>query len=55
LSDNEIGDLGIKEIVNSCKDNGSLFYLDFSGNNIGKSSYSHEASEAFNEFLVNNR
>jgi Ran GTPase-activating protein (RanGAP) involved in mRNA processing and transport len=55
LAENEIGDAGIKEIINSCKDYASIEYLDLSGNNIGKSSHINETAEAFQEFLTNNR
>ena len=55
LSENDIGDVGIKEIINSCREYGTLEYLDISGNNIGKSSYCTETADAINDFLVNNR
>lgn len=55
LAENEIGDLGIKEIINSCKDYASLEYLDLSGNNIGKSSFINDNADALHEFLTNNR
>lgn len=55
LAENDIGDIGIKEIINSLKDYPTIQYLDLSGNNIGKSSYSNETADVFNEFLVTNR
>ena len=55
LSHNEIGDIGINEILNSCKEYGMLEYLDISGNNIGKTSFSNECAETLNGFLANNR
>lgn len=55
LAENEIGDHGIKEIINSCKDYASLEYLDISGNNIGKSSLMNDNADALHEFLTNNR
>jgi Ran GTPase-activating protein (RanGAP) involved in mRNA processing and transport len=54
LAENEIGDQGIKEIINSCKDYSTLEYLDISGNNIGKSSFINENADAICDFLVNN-
>ena len=55
LSDDEIGDMGISEIINSCRSYCSLEYLDISGNNIGKSSAAGELAENINMFLSNNR
>lgn len=55
LSENEIGDVGINEILNSCKDYGMIETLDISGNNIGKTSFSSECAETMNHFLSNNR
>lgn len=45
LSENEIGDIGISEIIKSLKEFGSIEYLDISGNNIGKTSYGSECGE----------
>jgi Leucine-rich repeat (LRR) protein len=45
LSGNEIGDVGINEILLSLKEDGNLEYFDISGNNIGKTSFSMECSE----------
>jgi hypothetical protein len=55
LSENEIGDVGINEIINSCKDYGQLEYLDLSGNNIGKTSFSLQCADSMYHFLANNR
>jgi Ran GTPase-activating protein (RanGAP) involved in mRNA processing and transport len=55
LSENEIGDVGINEIINSCKDYGQLEYLDLSGNNIGKTSFSLQCAETMYNFVSNNR
>ena len=55
LAENEIGDIGIKEIINSCRDYSSIEYLDISGNNIGKSSFINETSESLYQFLAHNR
>lgn len=45
LSDDEIGDLGINEIINACKNYCSIEYLDISGNNIGKTPAANELAE----------
>ena len=55
LSENEIGDLGVAEIVHSAKSYGMLEYLDLSRNNIGKSSHSIECADAIHEYLADNR
>lgn len=55
LSENEIGDYGINEILNSCKDYGMIEYLDLSGNCIGKTTLAIEVGETLNHFLSNNR
>lgn len=55
LSHNEIGDVGINEILNACKDYGMLEYLDISGNNIGKTSFSYEVSDTMNQFIASNQ
>lgn len=47
--------MGINEILVSLKDDGNLEYLDISGNNIGKTSYSSECSESMCQFLSSNR
>lgn len=36
ISENEIGDVGISEIIRTLKDFSSIEYLDISGNGIGK-------------------
>ena len=55
LSDDDIGDLGISEILNSARSYCSLEVLDLSGNNLGKSSASAEMAENMNLYLSNNR
>lgn len=55
LAANEIGDIGITEIAKAAKEFGMLEYLDISGNNIGKTSYSTECAESLNIFLTQNR
>lgn len=54
LSENEIGDVGVNEIINACKDYGLIEYLDLSGNNIGKTSYSNEVAENLYQLIVGN-
>jgi Leucine-rich repeat (LRR) protein len=51
LSENEIGDVGITEVVRSIKNYGSLEYLDISGNSIGKTTYSIELSDLMHSYL----
>lgn len=55
LADDEIGDAGINEVVNSCRNYCSMEYLDISGNNLGKTPASHELAENLNVYLQNNR
>jgi len=55
LSDDEIGDSGISEIVKQAKNYCSLEFLDISGNNIGKSPASAELAETLNLFLSSTR
>ena len=55
LSENENGDVGINEIIISCKEFAMLEYLDISGNNIGKTSFSIECAESINQFVAANR
>jgi Ran GTPase-activating protein (RanGAP) involved in mRNA processing and transport len=55
LPDDEIGDLGINEIINACRNYCSLDQLDISGNNIGKSPGAMELAENLNLYLTNNR
>lgn len=55
LAENEIGDIGINDVIKSAKEFGILEYLDISGNNIGKSAYSSECAENMNIFLTRNR
>ena len=45
LADDEIGDLGINEIINACKNYCSIEHLDISGNNIGKTPAAAELAE----------
>lgn len=54
IADNEVGDLGIKEIIYSLKNYSNIENLDISGNFIGKSAYNNEASEALFDFLSHN-
>lgn len=51
LSDNEIGDAGVGEIVNAAKKYCTIEYLDLSGNNLGKSPANLEMAENMREFL----
>jgi len=55
LPDDEIGDMGINEIINACRNYCSLDLLDISGNNIGKSPGALELAENLNLYLTNNR
>ena len=55
LADDEIGDLGINEIINACKNYCSIEYLDISGNNIGKTPAAAELAENMSQYLNNNR
>ena len=55
LADDEIGDQGINDIVNNCKNYCSLEFLDISGNNLGKSPASAELGETLNNFLSSSR
>lgn len=55
LSDNDIGDLGINELITSIKNYCSIDYLDISGNSIGKSPSSAELAENMNHYLSGNR
>ena len=54
LADDEIGDMGINEIINACKNYCSVQYLDISGNNIGKTPAANELAENLNQFFHNN-
>ena len=55
LNDNDIGDHGVADILNSARNYCSLEVLDVSGNNLGKSSASGELAESLYLFLSNNR
>jgi Ran GTPase-activating protein (RanGAP) involved in mRNA processing and transport len=55
LSDDEIGDLGINEIISACRNYCSIEYLDISGNNIGKTPAANELAENLSQYLNNNR
>ena len=55
LADDDIGDLGVTEILMSARQFCSLEVLDLSGNNLGKSPASHEMGEQMKEYLANNR
>jgi Ran GTPase-activating protein (RanGAP) involved in mRNA processing and transport len=48
LSDAEVGDAGINEIINSCRTYCSIEYLDISGNNLGKTPSANELAESLN-------
>lgn len=48
LSENEIGDIGIADIIRTLKEFSSIEYLDISGNGIGKTSYGTECGETIN-------
>lgn len=54
LSDNEIGDVGVNEIITACRDYGMIEYLDLSGNNIGKTSFSNEVADNLNSLINTN-
>ena len=55
LNDNDIGDHGVAEILNSARNYCSIEILDLSGNNLGKSPASGELAESMYQFLSNNR
>jgi Ran GTPase-activating protein (RanGAP) involved in mRNA processing and transport len=55
LNDNDIGDHGVAEILNSARNYCSVEILDVSGNNLGKSSACGELAESMYLFLSNNR
>lgn len=55
LSENDIGDHGVAEIIAACKNYCSIEYLDISGNNLGKTSHSAEFSQSMHSYLQNNR
>lgn len=55
LSDNEIGDQGMTDILDACRNYCTLEYLDVSGNNLGKSSAALDMAESMNEYLSTSR
>lgn len=55
LSDNDIGDAGMNELIVGIKTYCSLEYLDISGNNLGKTPASLDLAESLNLYLSNNR
>jgi hypothetical protein len=55
LSDAEIGDQGICEVINACRSFCTIESLDISGNNLGKTPAVNELAENLNIFLTNNR
>jgi Ran GTPase-activating protein (RanGAP) involved in mRNA processing and transport len=55
LAENEIGDIGICEIVKSLRDSGIIEHLDLSANKIGKSSLGNECTENIRLLLHDNR
>lgn len=55
ISDNEVGDHGVNDIIVACKTYCSIDYLDISGNNLGKTAASVELADNMHQFLSNNR
>jgi hypothetical protein len=55
LSDAEVGDKGINEVINACRSFCTIEYLDISGNNLGKTPAVNELAESLNIYLTNNR
>jgi Ran GTPase-activating protein (RanGAP) involved in mRNA processing and transport len=55
LADDEIGDAGVNELINYCRNYCSIEYLDISGNNLGKTPAAHELAENLNVYFQNNR
>ena len=48
ISNNDIGDAGVNEIIKGIKNYSQLEYLDISGNNLGKSPVGIELAENMN-------
>jgi hypothetical protein len=55
LSDDEIGDQGIAEVIGACRNYCTIEHLDLSGNNLGKSSSALEMAETLNDYLSSSR